>query len=550
VCSTILPPPGTQFNLLGVQPGPPVLSPDGRRLAFAALEEDGAVRLWVHELDAGQARPLPGTENGSYPFWAPDGRHLGFFADARLKRIDTDGGLPLSLAEAPYGKGGTWSEDGVILFAPHWNGSIHRVQASGGEAVAVTEIEARGEISGHRAPQFLPDGRHFIYLARTARIGDNTLRVASLDGSTDRPVLEDSQRAVYAAGHLFFRRQASLMARPFDPAALEFTGDPFLVAERVRVIPGASWTMVSAADDGTLVYIGTGKNWGSELIWLDGEGRPAGTVGERAAYDRLALSPDGKSVAVTINDVGSGNVDIWVYDLDRGVPNRFTVDPALDSDPVWSPDGEQIVYRSTRDGGEALFLKDRHGAGAARKILETGNEAILPHRITPDGRHLVYTVSNRGSQADIWILPLDGSEDPSPFLARSFNEAMADFSPDGRWIAYSSDESGRWEIYATRFPDKGAKLRISTGGGINPAWHPEGGKLFYQTENGLIMRVDVRPDGESLSFGTPELYAQQVTEPGSGLGLTGEQVLAISNVPEGEAPVLTLVTGWRPEVKP
>ncbi|MDX1644231.1 MAG: protein kinase, partial [Thermoanaerobaculia bacterium] len=329
---TIPPPAGTAFNLNPTSPGPVAVSPDGRHLVFVA-NGSGGTGLWVRSFEASEARLLAGTEGAAYPFWSPDSRSIGFFADSKLKRIDIAGGPAVSLTEADNGKGGTWSSDGVILFAPTHDAAIHRVAAAGGESVPVTALVPERDIS-HRHPEFLPDGEHFLYLARIEDPANNDLpeiRLAALEGSDERVLLRSPSAAGYASGYLLYTLESTLMARPFDFDRLEFSGDAVPVADGITLIStGSARSVFSASSAGVLAYQTGANESGAVIYWFDRSGEEAGTVGETARYNEVSLSPDDRRLGVTITDSEAGTRDIWLFDLDRGIPSRFTFDPRHD----------------------------------------------------------------------------------------------------------------------------------------------------------------------------------------------------------------------------
>ena len=450
------------------------ISPDGQKIVFVATS-DGRPRLWLRSLDSGSARPLAGTDGGFYPFWSPDNRSIGFFADGKLERIDIDGGLVRAVANAPNPVGGAWNRDGTILFAPNFTGPIFRISA-GGEPAALTRIEARQ--ATHRFPQFLPDGRHFLYYVRSNDEGRGVY-IGQLDGGATQRLLDADAPGIYAAsGHLLFVRQERLFAQEFDPAMLALSGNPFPIAEQVAVDGQSNLAAVSASAAGPFVYRGGLAGGQRQFIRFDRTGREIGKVGDpdSAGPRDPSMSPDGRRLAMhrTVN----GNLDLWTLDLGRGVLSRLRSDAAADGTPVWSPDGSRIAFNSNRKGVFDLYQKPATGAGSEDLLLATPQNKA-PVDWSPDGRFVLYRSPGPMTGFDLWALPLDGDRKPFPVVQTTFEERDGQFSPDGKWIAYQSNESGRVEIYVQPFPGTGRKERISTSGGTQVRWRRDGKELFY-----------------------------------------------------------------------
>jgi Tol biopolymer transport system component len=539
-------PAGASFHLQGIQPGPVAVSPDGARVALVLREAGGGVRLWVRPLDQPEAEPLRGTEDASYPFWSPDGKTLGYFARGALMRIDASGGPAVKICDAPTGKGGTWNRDGVILFAPAFDAPLHKVHAAGGQAEPVTELDrGRGENS-HRFPQFLPDGRHFIYLARGSGAqagGGSAVKAGEIGKAGGKILMHVRTHAAYASGHLLFVQDSTLMARPFDAARLDFGGDPAPVAENVRVISGASRGVFSASDNGVLLYDPSGVFQGFHLTWVDRSGRPIGALGEPAEYSGgPAISPDGRSVAVDLTDPASGTADIWIIDVQRGVRTRFTFDPGAEVAPVWSPDGRVLAYSSNRRG-QNLDLVMKPLGGSEEIALLDGDTPMTPLSWSSDGRHLAYAVTMNGS-VDIWALPLEGERRPFPVLNTRFSEFDARFSPDGRWIACVSDESGLFEVYVVPFPPSGAKIQVSSGGGLNPRWRGDGREIYFQSGGRDQMAAGLRLEGGRLVVDQVRTLFTLPLEEDSDVTRDGRRFLAVLGDETARAGYLNLVLNW------
>ncbi len=506
VISSLMPPAGAEYYLGGRQPGPVSVSPDGTRIAFAARDEARGVLLWVRNLGSPEAVPLTGTENGSYPFWSPDGRSIGFFADGKLKRVDAAGGAPLAIADAPFGKGGTWNAGGTILFAPSYNSPILRIPAQGGTPRPVTALDRGHNQNSHRFPWFLPGGRHFLYLMRASGGSGrpaNEVMVGSLDGGTPKPIVATDNNAAYASGYLLYTRERILMARRFDAERLRVEGDESAVASDVAVLPEAALAVFSVSRTGVLVYDrGTAREL-EELVWLDRQGRRTGTLGPPGFYDEPRISPDGKQVAVDKPDPTTGRQDVWVMDADRGIPTRLTTAESESGGPVWLPDGRHLVFRTHAGGFLDLFERALDGKGGNTLLLKSDSDKEATS-VSPDGRFLAFRSATSATGFDIWMLPMTGGGQPFPFLHSRFNENNARFSPDGRTVAYVSDESGRKEVYVVSFPGAAEKLRVSAEGGRMPAWSGDGKELFFLTADGsALMAAPVKRRAADIEIGTP-----------------------------------------------
>jgi len=555
VRSFILPPEKSIFNFVGLNAGPVTVSPDGRRLAFVASASEGRNLLWVRPLDALSAQQLAGTEGAFHPFWSPDSRFLGFFADGKLKKIDAAGGPPITLCEAPMGRGGTWNLDGVIIFAPNNTGALHRVSASGGASSEVTKLdEARGELS-HRWPCFLPDGRHFLYLGRGSILSEGetaAICVASLDSQGSKLLLRANSNTAYTQGHLLYLREGALLAQPFDARRLETTGDAFPIAEQIQHIPALGRGVFSVSENGVLAYQ-TGSATGNlQLTWFDRSGKPLGVLDDPAPNANPKLSPDGKRLAVVITDPQTGHPDIWLYELARGIKTRFTFDPAGEREPIWSPDGSRIVFTSNRKGHFDLYQKSANGAGSEELLLES-NFDKAPSSFSPDGRFLLYSAVDPKTKADLWVLPLGGDRKPFPFLQTEFTESFGQFSPDGRWIAYRSDESRGGEIYVAPFPGPGGQRQVSTAGGRQPRWRGNGKELFYLSPDDKMMAAEVNGQGATLEVGAvrPLFEARQSVTGGFLYDVTGDgqRFLINAAVEQKASSPIILVQNWTVDSK-
>lgn len=474
------------------------ISPDGRLLAFVATDRSGHTGLYIRHRESLDVRLLPGTDAAAMPFWAPDSQRLGFFAQGQLKTIDLGGGSPQTLARAPVPRGGSWSVDDVILFSALPSEPPFRVAASGGEAVTVPVPPTEGLPEGRWFPSFLPDGRHYLYLALTEhdRRG-GSVRVGSLESPEAQELVASRTSAVYSAGFLLFRREATLMAQPFDSMARRLTGAPVPVAEDVGFNAISYQGLFSSADMGDLVYQGLRAR--SEPTWFDREGRRLGTVLPPGDYSTMCLTPDATRVIYERADPVSGNIDIWVVDGDGGIPSRLTFNQAVDFYPICGPTGEDVVFSSLRGGPPSLYRVPIATPGS-ETLLFASPAPILATDWSSDGRLVVYSVLNRTSGWDIEVMPLDGGPRIT-FAGSGAEERFGRLSPDGRWMAYVSDESGTSEVYIRPFPEGGGRWQISSGGGQQPQWRGDGRELYYVAPDRRLIAAELAGGRTGLSVG-------------------------------------------------
>jgi len=538
--TSILPPENVRFNLRGIHPGPVAMSPDGERIVFTGRQAGGSSLLFVRELDATEARAIPGTDDAGYPFWSPDGRSIGFFANGKLRRVDLTGGPPLTLCDASVGKGGTWSLGGNIVFAPSFNTPIHKVPDIGGVSEPITEVVLERGDNSHRFPWLLPDDEHFIYFARGGGEA-STIRVGAMAGGFDKEIMRATSNAIYASGHLLFLRESTLMARPFDLASLEFSGDPVPVGTPVRYIPGAMWGIFTASQEGLLLFQSGASAPGARIVWRDFKGEEMDALEDVAQQDQLSVSPDGTQLVVDLFDNVGGTADLWIYDVARRIRTRFTFDPTNDQSGIFSPDGSRIVFASNRGGAASLYVKSVGGA-SNEEILVASDTDAYPTAWSPDGRYVVYMRTDTSATGDLWMVPLDGSE-PRPLLDSRYGEYSGRLSPDGHWLAYVSDESGQMEVYVTSFPTPGRKWQISSGGGTSPEWGPRGDGIFYVGSNTFHF-VETEEKGGTFAVGTTRNLFESNTVLSYRVLPTGDQFVLLEDADEGSVSPLTLVTDW------
>jgi Tol biopolymer transport system component len=553
------------------------LSPDGYRIAFPATSQDGRTVLWIHSLDSLESRPLAGTEGVIDPlFWSPDSRFIGFTVSRKLKKVDASGGPPQTVCDLPRPwRGGAWSRNGVIVFAVAGQG-LMRVSEDGGAASPLTTLDSSRQEVYHAVSSFLADGRHFVYQRFSTAVEKSGIYLGSLDGKPEqqgskRLVATDSSAAYApsadaALGHLLFVREGSLIAQAFDARRLELAGEAVPITEDLPDL-GPPTFSVSATD--VLAYrtaVAAGIST-TQLTWFDRAGKMLGTIGEPGQYPTVALSPDGTRVAVSRNDPqaegrgGSrGNTDIWLYEFSRGTSARLTFDPGSDWMAVWSPDGRRIIFSSNRDGYMNLYQKVSSGAGNEEVLLKS-NEAKFAYDWSQDGRFLLYRVVV-GQKSDLWVLPLTGEgHKPMPYLQSESNAHQARFSPDSRWIAYTSAESGKSEVYVRPFPTaSGGKWMVSKGGGGQPRWRRDGKELFYISADSKMMAVEVAAASRTFQPGIPKaLFAAPISGGAAITNTTRYDVTAdgkkflIDSLPtettSAQSSPITVVLNWQAGLK-
>jgi Tol biopolymer transport system component len=529
------------------------ISPDGQKIVFVATSE-GQSRLWIRSLDSVVARPLAGTDGAYFPFWSPDSQSVGFFAEGKLKRIDVDRGSVQILADAPSGgRGGSWNRDGTIIFTPDsGNSPIFRISATGGTLSPVTRTDASKETS-HRFPQFLPDGNHFFYYVQGSP-ESHGIYVGDLGGALGRRLLDVDSAPVYAPpGQLLFVRQGTLFAQELDATRIELKGNPLSVAERIALgTVGQGSAAVSASLAGPIVYRTASASGRRQLIWFDRSGKEIARAGDPVAATELSISPDGRRALLgqSINQ----NFDLWLLDLARGVLSRFTSDPAVDLHATWSPDSRRIAFQSNRKGVYDVYQKAAIGSGSEELLLASAQDKG-PTDWSPDGRFLLYTTGDPKTGSDIWALPLDGDRKPFPLVQTNFAEREGQFSPDGKWIAYESNESGRYEIYVQPFPGPGGKVQVSASGGAQVRWRRDGKELFYIALDNRLMAVPIQLASNAQTIGTGAASSLFVTRVGGAVSFPfkqqydvspdGQRFLMNTVTDEAAAPI-TVILNWKP----
>ncbi len=553
VQSTLLPPAGWDF----APASPFAVSADGRQIAYVAIARPdndnakaGSNSVWVRDLSTLEQRQLANSDGDAYPFWSPDGRWLGFFANGKLNKVEARGGPVVPLCDATDGRGGTWSAEGVIVFQRSWSEGLMKVSASGGTPEFVTTLNEERVDLAHRWPQFLSDGRHFLfYLVSTTNptaSEHSGIYVASLDSSEPRLLLRSESRGRYARGHLLYRAGSTLMAHPFDASKQRFTGDPVPVATDVPG-GGVSWggAQFGVSEGGVLVHMRGAGATRTQLTWRDRDGKVMSTVGDLAGYWEPRLSKDGTRVAVC---VGQDVADVWIYDLQSDMRNRFTFDPADDRTPMWAPDDSQLAFASGRTARGEIYVRPTSGQGDTQ-LLFSIDEQIELTDWSSDGRVMFFNVINPSKGgSDIWTLDVKTGEAEVLLSGNWFEDAS--LSPDGTWLAFASDESGRGEIYVQAFPSAAGRWLVSTDSGAGratlPAWRSDGRELFY-LRGGAVVAVPVQP-GATFSLGTPKtLFRVSVTSSAADYVVSkdGQSILTNELPPADPSKTgVTLIQNW------
>ncbi len=530
-------------------------SPDGKWLAFTAAT-GGKDQLWMRALDTLMAQALSGTEGASHPFWSPDSRFVGFFAGGKLRKIELSGGPVQSLCDAAAPLGGAWNRDGVIIFA-HQGRGLSRVSATGGSVAPVTTTNRAVQEITHHSPVFLPDGRHFLYYNLNPHKETRGIYLGVLDGDLKQRLFDADSSAVYAAssqsteGYLLFAREGHLMAQPFDARQLKLTGEAILLPEQIGSEPVFNRGKFSVSDNGVLVCDPSSNRQSTQLLWVDRAGKPLGSLDVEGGYNNPWLSPDEKQVVTDRWDPQTIAYDLWVKNLVSGAASRLTFDPAIDISPVWSPDGSRIVWASNRKEAYHLYQKAASGAGQEEPLF---NVSGLPTDWSRDGHFIIYRHSTSQTKSDVWVLPLDGAKQPFSFLQTEADEGGAQLSPDGRWLAYFSNESGNYEVYVQSFPKGGGKRQISTKGVVGPHWRRDGKELFYYAPDGKLMVVEIK-SGASFELGATNALFEFSN--GSGnmtvapytVSADGQRFLLNARVDKSSSAPLTVVLNWMAEMK-
>jgi serine/threonine-protein kinase len=542
-------PPGQR--LAGLEQPCIALSPDGTHLAYVAIQ-GGTQQLYVRAMDSLEARPIPGTEGATGPFFSPDGQWLGFFADQKLKKVSVGGGSALTLADAPFPLGASWDGLGMITFAPSVGSAIKQVAEAGGASQPLTRLE-KGEIA-HRWPEFLPDGKAMLFSAGPTSVNWTNAHVAvcSVDTGEQRNLVQGATQPRYApTGHLLYAQGGSLMAVPFDSQRLTVAGAGVPVVEGILQSTTSGVAQYSISATGSLVYIpGDAQATQNKLVWVNRSGAEHLLAAPARPYVFPRLSPDGRRLAVTLQ---GQEVQLWLYDLSRETLTRFAFEGKMNSNPVWTPDGKRIAFNSNKEGPVNLFWQLADGSGGLER-LTTSEYLHFPMSWSPNGQVLAFVEVTPTTGYDLWTLGL-GDRKAQPFLRTQFNESVPQFSPDGNWLAYTSNETGRWEVYVQPYPSSGGKWQISTEGGTEPVWNRNGRELFYRSGD-RMMAVDIATQ-PSFTAGKPRVLFQghyvppPGTTPNYDVSPDGQRFLMIKPSDAGDAAPaqINVVLNWFEELR-
>ena len=544
----IAPPHGARFTFLA-------LSPDGGRLVFALRDAQGDNQLWVRSLDALESRALPGTEGGFNPFWSPDNRHIGFFAHGKLRTIDVIGGPPEALCDAPNPRGGSWNRSGVIIFAPDSRSGLSRVPSTGGSPTRLTVLDPSIRAGSHRWPQFLPDGRHFLYLLWSGEVAKQGVYVGSIDSSDAIRLVDANSSVSYApSGYLLFVREETLMAQVFDAERLKLSGHAFSVATGLGRRT-STYAPFSISERGALAYVAVDPR--TRLVWFDRGGRELESLSiQPGRQEDPAVSPDGHLILWGRNDPETQTPDIFLFDRRDRATTRLTFDPSVDVLPIWSPDGSQFAFRSNRNGPGDLYVKSLVG-NAEEELLLRNAARKDPTDWSPDSRFILYDNydgEDPTRESDIWVVPLFGDRKPSPYQHKAFSAWGGRFAPDGQWIAYAADESGTDDVYIQAFPATGVTYRVSRHGGSQPAWRRDGRELFYLAGDGVLTACSVQTHKGVVEVGTPTplfhpTLRSSLLRNHYDVAPNGDRFLINTPVQDETTAPITVVLNWNEELK-
>ncbi len=515
-----------------------VISPDGRTVAVAASAKDHPQQLWLRRFDSDVSTPIVGTNGATYPFWSPDGRFVGFFADRKLKRVPTNGGTVQTICDAVDARGASWSEKGTILFSPGPLTGLEIVPASGGTPQSLTTLEKNGET--HRLPRFLPGGKRALFVVGSADLAPGHIECLDIESKKRTPVTECQSEARYlGTGHLAFMKDKNLVVQRFDASSLKLLGEPVPIAESVQFNVYRYTGGWDISEHGAFVYTtGVGVENG-QLTWFDLEGQELGTLGTPNPVIGLDISSDAQRV---VTSERAEQFDLWIWDVARGVRTRFTFGPEAATNPIWSRDGRTIYFGT---GSGTVFAKSADGAAAATKIYELADTWVVPESISPDGKELLLSTQLRETGTDILVMTLGDSAEPRKLFASPANEDNARVSPDGRWVLVTSDESGREEVYVYPYPSLQGRWQVSSDGGSHGEWLPGGRAILYRAPDQRLLKVDVQAIGESFQIGEAKTIFGKRAVPNVGEPAHDGKRLLVAVPQGGSSLTLHLVTDWR-----
>jgi eukaryotic-like serine/threonine-protein kinase len=538
--ASILAPDGREFDRWGVT----AISPDGKYLVFLATVPGWSGQLWIRRIDSLTAKPLPGTEGAQSPFWSPDSKWIGFAAGSKLRKISVDGGSPLVICDSGQLRGGSWSPNGTILFVPGVGVPVYSVPDAGGTPVEATHLDKSGGELTHRWPVFLPDGKHFLFFSRGR---ENAIYVSSVDSKERKLILKNETNALYASpGYLLFVQNGVLLAQQFDADRLELKGSPAAVADDVPVFGGQQHGLFSASANGILA-IHSKQELLSQPIWVDQSGKPVEALMDPAIFVsyNMRMSPDGRKIAFGITDPKDGADNIWVHDVASHQTTRLTFEELIAQHPVWSPDGGRLLYTSNRIGQTQTFSIPVTGVGEA-ELLAPSDYIDMASSWSPDGRYIVFVRApiERTLDLGLWVLPLFGEKKAYPLFAVSHSQQWgAVFSPDGKWIAYTSNESGDGEIYIVSFPDARAKIQVSKNRSDQPRWSSDGRRLFYGDKDHSVVAASLRVTTKGIEVAdTRTLFKLDI--PNFEVSGDGKRFLVFKTVDNQEPSTVTLISNW------
>jgi eukaryotic-like serine/threonine-protein kinase len=560
VRASITPPADAAFTVSSSVAGTMAISPNGRMLVFTAEAKNNIPLLWLRSLDSLESRPLSGTEHAFAPFWSPDSKWIAFFStNGLLKKVEASGGPVETVCAAQFGRGGTWNQDGLIIFAPNIAQPLFQVAATGGTPVPITQLDAARQEVTHRWPQFLPDGKHYLFFVRAGESSATGLYVGKVGSGERQKVLSISANALYAPpGYLLFGRGDTLMAQPFDATNIRITGEPTVTTHEVSLNIASNFLNFSVSQTGLLVYSSGLLGSGRQLVWYDRQGKLLSRLGSPEYISWPQISPDGQRLAIRLLTQPAGSFDIWVYDLTRGVHTRMSFGALTAFAPVWSPSGKQLAYAhsSQQAPGDHMYLLNPDGTGKEEALEQPIMDALgnYPSSWSPDGQILLFDHQDKAGKFSIWVLPFNGARKPSTFVESQFNSQMGMFSPDGHWVAYVSGDSGIDEVYVAPFPGPGARVQVSSGGGSEPRWRRDGQELFYLSPELKMMAAQITATAGDLRVGSVRTLF--VVTPIGGVSgylydvtADGQKFIISQDFEHTSTVPLTIVTNWAAELR-